>query len=193
MNRNVGLNQRINLPMNSQHINLNIQNAFSTIISELNSKDIRIKELEEKVNFLQSKLDSLQKNYQTNLQNNKYQNNFQNYNTNSPINENNNHLNNHMNRTNYENNEINRTPTNSTSSRAGTGNWAKIEVKKYLEEVKSRVNKNLFQKFVEKIRLLTGKKANHDKFEIINEVKILFGSEYYDLYEKLEKIIGKIE
>lgn len=193
MNRNVGLNQRINLPMNSQYINLNIQNAFSTIISELNSKDIRIKELEEKVNFLQSKLDSLQKNYQTNLQNNKYQNNFQNYNTNSPINENNNHLNNHMNRTNYENNEINRTPTNSTSSRAGTGNWAKIEVKKYLEEVKSRVNKNLFQKFVEKIRLLTGKKANHDKFEIINEVKILFGSEYYDLYEKLEKIIGKIE
>jgi hypothetical protein len=193
MNRNVGLNQRINLPMNSQHINLNIQNAFSTIISELNSKDIRIKELEEKVNFLQSKLDSLQKNYQTNLQNNKYQNNFQNYNTNSPINENNNHLNNHINRINYENNEINRTPTNSTSSRAGTGNWAKIEVKKYLEEVKSRVNKNLFQKFVEKIRLLTGKKANHDKFEIINEVKILFGSEYYDLYEKLEKIIGKIE
>lgn len=193
MNRNVGLNQRINLPMNSQYINLNIQNAFSTIISELNSKDIRIKELEEKVNFLQSKLDSLQKNYQTNLQNNKYQNNFQNYNTNSPINENNNHLNNHINRTNYENNEINRTPTNSTSSRAGTGNWAKIEVKKYLEEVKSRVNKNLFQKFVEKIRLLTGKKANHDKFEIINEVKILFGSEYYDLYEKLEKIIGKIE
>lgn len=193
MNRNVGLNQRINLPINSQHINLNIQNAFSTIISELNSKDIRIKELEEKVNFLQSKLDSLQKNYQTNLQNNKYQNNFQNYNTNSPINENNNHLNNHINRINYENNEINRTPTNSTSSRAGTGNWAKIEVKKYLEEVKSRVNKNLFQKFVEKIRLLTGKKANHDKFEIINEVKILFGSEYYDLYEKLEKIIGKIE
>lgn len=193
MNRNVGLNQRINLPMNSQYINLNIQNAFSTIISELNSKDIRIKELEEKVNFLQSKLDSLQKNYQTNLQNNKYQNNFQNYNTNSPINENNNHLNNHINRINYENNEINRTPTNSTSSRAGTGNWAKIEVKKYLEEVKSRVNKNLFQKFVEKIRLLTGKKANHDKFEIINEVKILFGSEYYDLYEKLEKIIGKIE
>ena len=193
MNRNVGLNQRINLPMNSQYINLNIQNAFSTIILELNSKDIRIKELEEKVNFLQSKLDSLQKNYQTNLQNNKYQNNFQNYNTNSPINENNNHLNNHINRTNYENNEINRTPTNSTSSRAGTGNWAKIEVKKYLEEVKSRVNKNLFQKFVEKIRLLTGKKANHDKFEIINEVKILFGSEYYDLYEKLEKIIGKIE
>ena len=193
MNRNVGLNQRINLPINTQHINLNIQNAFSTIISELNSKDIRIKELEEKVNFLQSKLDSLQKNYQTNLQNNKYQNNFQNYNTNSPINENNNHLNNHMNRTNYENNEINRTPTNSTSSRAGTGNWAKIEVKKYLEEVKSRVNKNLFQKFVEKIRLLTGKKANHDKFETINEVKILFGSEYYDLYEKLEKIIGKIE
>ena len=193
MNRNVGLNQRINLPMNSQHINLNIQNAFSTIISELNSKDIRIKELEEKVNFLQSKLDSLQKNYQTNWQNNKYQNNFQNYNTNSPINENNNHLNNHINRINYENNEINRTPTNSTSSRAGTGNWAKIEVKKYLEEVKSRVNKNLFQKFVEKIRLLTGKKANHDKFEIINEVKILFGSEYYDLYEKLEKIIGKIE
>ena len=193
MNRNVGLNQRINLPMNSQYINLNIQNAFSTIISELNSKDIRIKELEEKVNFLQSKLDSLQKNYQTNLQNNKYQNNFQNYNTNSPINENNNHLNNHINRTNYENNEINRTPTNSTSSRAGTGNWAKIEVKKYLEEVKSRVNKNLFQKFVEKIRLLTGKKANHDKFEIINEVKILFGSEYYDLYEKLEKIIEKIK
>jgi hypothetical protein len=193
MNRNVGLNQRINLPINTQHINLNIQNAFSTIISELNSKDIRIKELEEKVNFLQSKLDSLQKNYQTNLQNNKYQNNFQNYNTNSPINENNNHLNNHINRINYENNEINRTPTNSTSSRAGTGNWAKIEVKKYLEEVKSRVNKNLFQKFVEKIRLLTGKKANHDKFEIINEVKILFGSEYYDLYEKLEKIIGKIE
>ena len=193
MNRNVGLNQRINLPMNSQYINLNIQNAFSTIISELNSKDIRIKELEEKVNFLQSKLDSLQKNYQTNLQNNKYQNNFQNYNTNSPINENNNHLNNHINRINYENNEINRTPTNSTSSRAGTGNWAKIEVKKYLEEVKSRVNKNLFFLFVEKIRLLTGKKANHDKFEIINEVKILFGSEYYDLYEKLEKIIGKIE
>ena len=47
MNRNPEYNTKINIQNNNE----NIQNAFLTIISELNSKDLIIRELESQVNY----------------------------------------------------------------------------------------------------------------------------------------------
>ena len=192
MNKNSDINKKINIQNNN---NQNIQNAFLIIISELNSKDLKIRELESQVNFLQSKLEYLQNNFQ----NKNYENNI--YNSNNHINNiqkpiiNERIYNKNFNKIEYENNELygnlNGPSNYSTPSRAGTG--VKLEVKKFLEEVKSKVNSNMFKKFAEKIKLLLDKKGNHNKDIIINDIKNLFGNEYYDLYEKFKKITGKGE
>ena len=192
MNKNSDINKKINIQNNN---NQNIQNAFLIIISELNSKDLKIRELESQVNFLQSKLEYLQNNFQNkNYENNIYNSNNQINNIQKPI-INERIYNKNFNKIEYENNELygnlNGPSNYSTPSRAGTG--VKLEVKKFLEEVKSKVNSNMFKKFAEKIKLLLDKKGNHNKDIIINDIKNLFGNEYYDLYEKFKKIIGKGE
>ena len=192
MNKNSDINKKINIQNNN---NQNIQNAFLIIISELNSKDLKIRELESQVNFLQSKLEYLQNNFQNkNYENNIYNSNNQINNIQKPI-INERIYNKNFNKIEYENNELygnlNGPSNYSTPSRAGTG--VKLEVKKFLEEVKSKVNSNMFKKFAEKIKLLLDKKGNHNKDIIINDIKNLFGNEYYDLYEKFKKITGKGE
>ncbi len=192
MNKNSDINKKINIQNNN---NQNIQNAFLIIISELNSKDLKIRELESQVNFLQSKLEYLQNNFQNkNYENNIYNSNNQINNIQKPI-INERIYNKNFNKIEYENNELygnlNGPSNYSTPSRAGTG--VKLEVKKFLEEVKSKVNSNIFKKFAEKIKLLLDKKGNHNKDIIINDIKNLFGYEYYDLYEKFKKITGKGE
>ena len=192
MNRNQEFNTKINIQNNN---NQNIQNAFLIIISELNSKDLKIRELESQVNFLQSKLEYLQNNFQNkNYENNIYNSNNQINNIQKPI-INERIYNKNFNKIEYENNELygnlNGPSNYSTPSRAGTG--VKLEVKKFLEEVKSKVNSNMFKKFAEKIKLLLDKKGNHNKDIIINDIKNLFGNEYYDLYEKFKRITGKGE
>ena len=191
MNSNPDFNKKINIQNNNQ----NIQNAFLIIISELNSKDLKIRELESQVNFLQSKLEYLQNNFQNkNYENNIYNSNNQINNIQKPI-INERIYNKNFNKIENENNELygnlNGPSNYSTPSRAGTG--VKLEVKKFLEEVKSKVNSNMFKKFAEKIKLLLDKKGNHNKDIIINDIKNLFGNEYYDLYEKFKKITGKGE
>ena len=191
MNRNPEYNTKINIQNNNE----NIQNAFLTIISELNSKDLIIRELESQVNYLESKLEYLQNNIQKkNYENNIYNNNNQMNNIQKPI-INESIYNKNYNKMEYENNEfygnLNGPSNYSTPSRAGTG--VKLEVKKFLEEVKSKVNSNMFKKFAEKIKLLLDKKGNHNKDIIINDIKNLFGNEYYDLYEKFKRITGKGE
>jgi hypothetical protein len=192
MNKNSDINKKINIQNNN---NQNIQNAFLIIISELNSKDLIIRELESQVNYLESKLEYLQNNIQKkNYENNIYNNNNQMNNIQKPI-INESIYNKNYNKMEYENNEfygnLNGPSNYSTPSRAGTG--VKLEVKKFLEEVKSKVNSNIFKKFAEKIKLLLDKKGNHNKDIIINDIKNLFGYEYYDLYEKFKKITGKGE
>ena len=168
MNRNQEFNTKINIQNNN---NQNIQNAFLIIISELNSKDLKIRELESQVN-----------------------NNNQINNTQNPI-INETTYNKNYNKMEYEKNELygnlNGPSNYSTPSRAGTG--IKLEVKKFLEEVKPKVNSIMFKKFAEKIKFLLDKKGNHNKDIIVNDIKNLFGNEYYDLYEKFKKIIGKGE
>ena len=192
MNKNSDINKKINIQNNN---NQNIQNAFLIIISELNSKDLKIRELESQVNFLQSKLEYLQNNFQNkNYENNIYNSNNQINNIQKPI-INERIYNKNFNKIEYENNELygnlNGPSNYSTPSRAGTG--IKLEVKKFLEEVKSKVNSIMFKKFAEKIKFLLDKKGNHNKDIIVNDIKNLFGNEYYDLYEKFKKIIGKGE
>ena len=191
MNRNPEYNTKINIQNNNE----NIQNAFLTIISELNSKDLLIRELESQVNYLESKLEYLQNNIQKkNYENNIYNNNIQMNNIQKPI-INESIYNKNYNKMEYENNEfygnLNGPSNYSTPSRAGTG--VKLEVKKFLEEVKSKVNSTMFKKFAEKIKMLLDKKGNYNKDIIINDIKNLFGNEYYDLYEKFKRITGKGE
>ena len=191
MNRNPEYNTKINIQNNNE----NIQNAFLTIISELNSKDLIIRELESQVNYLESKLEYLQNNIQKkNYENNIYNNNNQMNNIQKPI-INESIYNKNYNKMEYENNEfygnLNGPSNYSTPSRAGTG--VKLEVKKFLEEVKSKVNSTIFKKFAEKIKMLLDKKGNYNKDIIINDIKNLFGNEYYDLYEKFKRITGKGE
>jgi hypothetical protein len=191
MNRNPEYNTKINIQNNNE----NIQNAFLTIISELNSKDLLIRELESQVNYLESKLEYLQNNIQKkNYENNIYNNNNQMNNIQKPI-INESIYNKNYNKMEYENNEfygnLNGPSNYSTPSRAGTG--VKLEVKKFLEEVKSKVNSTIFKKFAEKIKMLLDKKGNYNKDIIINDIKNLFGNEYYDLYEKFKRITGKGE
>jgi hypothetical protein len=191
MNRNPEYNTKINIQNNNE----NIQNAFLTIISELNSKDLLIRELESQVNYLESKLEYLQNNIQKkNYENNIYNNNNQMNNIQKPI-INESIYNKNYNKMEYENNEfygnLNGPSNYSTPSRAGTG--VKLEVKKFLEEVKSKVNSTMFKKFAEKIKMLLDKKGNYNKDIIINDIKNLFGNEYYDLYEKFKRITGKGE
>ena len=182
MNNNPMLNSKLNLQNNQFQISNHpkIQEAFKLILSELNHKNLKIKELEDKINILQFKIKSIENNIKLN----------------SPLNNSNNQINNNnIQNMNYNNNNISFennqkfTPSISNSFNKNP----KIEVKKYLEEVKLRVNGNIFKKFIEKIKLLNNKNANYNKNEIMNEIGILFGEEYYDLYEKLEKIIGKKE
>ena len=183
MNNNPMLNSKLNLQNNQFQISNHpkIQEAFKLILSELNDKNLKIKELEEKIHILQSKIKSIENNIKIN----------------SPLNNSNNQINNnYIQNINYNNNNINiennQKFTPSLTSNSSNKN-PKIEVKKYLEEVKLRVNGNLFKKFIEKIKLINNKNANYNKNEILKEIAILFGEEYYDLYEKLEKIISKKE
>lgn len=68
---------------------------------------------------------------------------------------------------------------------------SKYEVKTYLKEVRSRVNPLVFKQFIENIKLLTDKNCKGiNKQNLIRNVKMLFGNEYEDLFEKFETILG---
>ena len=62
----------------------------------------------------------------------------------------------------------------------------------FLKEVKSRVNPVIFKEFIQNIKLLISTKDKNgiDKNIIVENVKILFGEEFKDLFIKFESIIG---
>ena len=70
--------------------------------------------------------------------------------------------------------------------------YSKGEVKSFLKEVKSKVNPVIFKEFIQNIKLLTSTKDKNgiDKHIIVENVKILFGEEFKDLFVKFESIIG---
>ena len=70
--------------------------------------------------------------------------------------------------------------------------YSKGEVKMFLKEVKSRVDPPIFKDFIQNIKLLTSTKDKNgiDKNIIVENVKILFGEEFKDLFVKFESIIG---
>lgn len=70
-------------------------------------------------------------------------------------------------------------------------NSGKMDVKNYLKEVKKKVDPDMFKKFIAHIKLLTSKNNSGFKKEIVLEnVRLLFGEEYKELYLKFENIIG---
>ena len=72
---------------------------------------------------------------------------------------------------------------------------SKSEVKSYLKEVKEKVEPSIFKEFISNIKLLTSSKEKNgvDRKEIIENVKLLFGEEYKDLFIKFQLIIGANE
>ena len=69
---------------------------------------------------------------------------------------------------------------------------SKNEVKLYLKEVKGKVEPYIFKEFIKNIKLLTSSKETNeiDRNKIVENVKLLFGEEYKDLFIKFESIIG---
>ena len=68
---------------------------------------------------------------------------------------------------------------------------SKSDVKNYLKEVKSRVDQATFKEFIKDIKLLTTKNnSGINRNIIIEKVRLLFGEEHEDLFNKFESIIG---
>jgi hypothetical protein len=80
---------------------------------------------------------------------------------------------------------------NSVLTYNGIQTNSKKDVKKYLKEVKSRIDPKKFKEFIRNIKLLTAKNnAALNKDVIIDSVRILFGEENKDLFIRFETIIG---
>ena len=95
----------------------------------------------------------------------------------------------------YKNAGLSNDSRNENSILTSTSNYriySKGEVKLFLKEVKSRVNPVIFKEFIQNIKLLTSNKNNRgvDKNVIVENVKMLFGEEYKDLFIKFGAIIG---
>ena len=69
----------------------------------------------------------------------------------------------------------------------------KSDVQKYLNEVKEKVEPQLFHEFIAYIKLMTGKTHSSvsitNKKVIIDKVKELFGAQHYELFQKFEAIV----
>jgi hypothetical protein len=79
-----------------------------------------------------------------------------------------------------------------TGNSSNSKSHSKNEVKTYLKEVKGKVDPFIFKEFIKNIKLLTASKEKNgiDKSIIVENVKILFGEQYKDLFIKFESIIG---
>ena len=64
----------------------------------------------------------------------------------------------------------------------------KLEIKQFLQETKGKIPSDIFKQFIYYIKLLTDKEMKN-KSEIINKIKILFGYEYFDLFQKFQSFV----
>lgn len=68
---------------------------------------------------------------------------------------------------------------------------SKLEVKNYLRVVKNKLEPQKFKEFIRNIKLLTTKNSSTlNRNIIVENVRIIFGEEYKDLFVKFKRIIG---
>lgn len=79
-------------------------------------------------------------------------------------------------------------PSLSYTHSSKTNIIAKLEIKQFLQETKGKIPSDIFKQFIYYIKLLTDKEMKN-KSEIINKIKILFGYEYYDLFQKFQSFV----
>lgn len=206
INNNNNLNGNKNITNNLVNNNLpnnNINRALMVIRNEFKKKDDQIKSLELKVAELEKKINIITNSNISNQQNNdKLLNNI-----NMPITKNftfGDKLSNEIN-ANNENKKIEigvgsyridneKIKDNSviTGNSSNSKVHSKNEVKLYLKEVKEKVEPSIFKEFISYIKLLTSSKDNNgvDRNEIVENVRELFGEQYKNLFIKFQSIIG---
>ena len=183
---NMITNSKINLQQqnNNNNMNKNINGPFNKnfTFAELNSGEVNPFTNNNEKNQIntgmeEANIDNNNNVYSQNKSSNQFQINNNQYNLNN---------NNNLNQGIKENSAI---TGNSGSSR----NHSKNEVKSYLKEVKEKVEPFIFKEFIKNIKLLTSSKENKgaiDRKKVVENVKILFGEQYKELYIKFEAIIG---
>lgn len=68
---------------------------------------------------------------------------------------------------------------------------SKLEVKNYLRVVKSKLDPQKFKEFIKNIKMLTTKNSSSlNRNIIVENVRMIFGEEHKELFEKFKKIIG---
>jgi hypothetical protein len=183
-----------------------VEHAFSQILNELYKKDSRINELEKEIANLKQQIHFISKNNNTNINNSYGKHNvnmfdeiplrselmstFKASNSRGASNKG----------VSLQNNSVNNSFLVSGSNCSSKDNtqW-KNEVKKYLNDVKEKVEPELFREFIKYIKVMTSKNNNNNsrnnsnsksnKKEIVNKVKELFGEKYIDLYHQFEVIV----
>lgn len=181
-----------------------VEHAFSQILNELYKKDSRINELEKEISNLKQQIMLLSKSNNNNDSNsygkcnnvnmfddiplrNELISTFKATNSRGASNKGVASMHNNNNNNNSINNSF--LVSGSNCSSKDNTQW-KNEVKKYLNEVKDKVEPQLFHEFITYIKIMTGKSnSSTNKKEIIDKVKELFGTQHYDLFQKFEMIV----
>lgn len=90
------------------------------------------------------------------------------------------------------NDNLSHSNDNSVLTYNGVQSNSKKEVKKYLSEVKTKIEPKKFKEFLRNIKLLTAKNnAAFNRDIIVENIRIIFGQEHQDLFIRFENIIGK--
>jgi hypothetical protein len=88
--------------------------------------------------------------------------------------------------------KVNNRENSLTGNSGNSKSHSKSDVKMYLKEVKQKVEPSIFKEFIKNIKLLTSSKDKNgvDRSRVVENVRILFGEEYKELFIKFESIIG---
>lgn len=173
-----------------------IDKAFVKILNELHFKDERIRQLERQVQELNLQLQS-QESQTQNINTNK-----EFYNLNKLLLSNQSTYPNYLNDSNrinsnrysdkrFKTHSVIRT-TKTPSDSFLSGGQTRNDVKAFLSEVKNEIDPKTFKEFIKCIKMLTNKTIPVDKYEIFENVKLLFGEKNKELYKKFEEALGII-
>ena len=185
---NMIMNSKLNAPhqnnnnMNDNNNNIKVPFSKNFTFAEINSGEISPFQNNNENNKINAGIDGLKVEnnnnvYSQNISSNQFQIKNNQYNLNK---------NNNLTQGIKENSIL---TGNSGSSR----NHSKNEVKLYLKEVKEKVEPFIFKEFIKNIKLLTSSKEMKgavDRQKVVENVKLLFGEQYKELFIKFEAIIG---
>lgn len=166
-----------------------IDKAFVKILNELHFKDERIRQLERQVKELNLQLQSQESQTQNSNTNKEFQN------LNKLLLSNQSTYPNYLNDSNrysdkrFKTHSVIRT-TKTPSDSFLSGGQTRNDVKAFLSEVKNEIDPQTFKEFIKCIKMLTNKTIPVDKYEIFENVKLLFGEKNKDLYKKFEEALG---